>query len=198
MEGRNIWRTCVDKLTINLIREQIKVILLHKVADLIHLLTRVEITCRIIRVADQNRLCALSNQLLKLLHRRKSKTSLDRRRYCLDHSSRRHRKRHIVSICRLRNDNLITRIKAGHKCKKHRLRTAGCHNDIIRRKLDTILRIVLRKLLAQAQETLARAILQHFAVNFADCIKRRLRRRKVRLTDVKMIYLDSACLCIVG
>ena len=132
MEGRNIWRTCVDKLTINLIREQIKVILLHKVTNLIHLLTRVEITCRIIRVADQNRLCALSNQLLKLLHRRKSKTVLNRRRHSLDHSTRRHSKRHIVSICRLRNDDLITRIKAGHECEKHSLRTTRSHNDIIR------------------------------------------------------------------
>ena len=198
MESRNVRRTCVDKLAIHLIREQIKVIFLHQIADLIHLLAGIQIAGRVVRITDKYSLRALSDQLLELLHRRKGKTGLDGRRNGLDHSTRRHSKGHIIGICRLRDDDFITRIQARKKCKKHRLRTTRSHNDVIRRKFDAILRIILCKLLAKTQKSLTRAVLQHLAVHMTHSIQSRLRSRKVRLTDIQMIHLDAACLCIVG
>ena len=124
MHGRDVRRTRVDELAIHLIREQVEVVLLHEVANLVHLLLRVEVAGRVVRIADQDSLRAFVDQLLKFLHLRQTKALVDGGRDRTDNRSSRNRKAHVVGVRRLRNDDLVTGIQTAHESEKYRLRTA--------------------------------------------------------------------------
>ena len=68
MASRNVGRTGVDKLAVHLIGEEIQVVLLHEVADLIHLTARIEVARRVVRIAYHDSLGALVDELLEALH----------------------------------------------------------------------------------------------------------------------------------
>lgn len=62
----------MDELSIELIQEEIQVILLHQVANLIHLFLGIEVTGRVVLIADQDGVCAFIDQLLEFLHLRQT------------------------------------------------------------------------------------------------------------------------------
>ena len=68
MTSGDIGGACVDEFTIHLIREEVEVILLHEVANLVHLATSIEVTRRIVGVTDEDGACALVDEFFKLLH----------------------------------------------------------------------------------------------------------------------------------
>ena len=154
----------IDILTVNLIREEIEVVLLHQVTNLIHLSAGIEIARRVVRVADQNGTGALIDQLLKLLHLRQGETFFYRCGDGTDLGTRRDGKRHIVSVSRFWYDNLVARVEAAHEREEYSLRTSRCNDDIIGSYVDVEFLIVIYKLLAIAEIALTWRILQDRAV----------------------------------
>ena len=67
--GRDVGSTRVAELAIDFVREEVEVVLLHDVAQLLHLLHRVEVARRVVGVADQDALGAWGDEFLKLLQR---------------------------------------------------------------------------------------------------------------------------------
>ena len=121
----------VDILTVNLIREEVEIVLLHQVANLVHLSAGIEIAGRVVRVTDQDGTGALIDEFLKLLHLRQGETFLDGSGDGTDLGTRRDGERHIVSVCRFWHDDLVSWVQATHEREEHSLRTSRCDDDII-------------------------------------------------------------------
>ena len=154
----------IDILTVNLIREEIEVVLLHQVADLVHLSAGIEIARRVVWITNQDGTCALIDQLLKLLYLRQGETFFYRCGYGTDFGTRRDGKRHIVSVSWFWYDNLVARVEAAHEREEYSLRTSRCNDDIIGSYVDVIFLIVIYKPLAIAEIALTWRILQDRAV----------------------------------
>ena len=73
----NIRRTGIDELSVHLVGEKIESVLLHYVTELIHLAAGIEISCRVVWVADEDGLGALGDEFLEFLHRWKRKAGID-------------------------------------------------------------------------------------------------------------------------
>ena len=148
MTRRDIRRTGVDIFTINLIREKIEVVFLHEVTNLVHLTACIEITRRIVRVTYHDCTCTRIDKFLKLLYLRKRETLVYCRSNSTDLCSCRNGKSHVVGVCRLWNDNLVTRVKTSHKREQHSLRASACDDDIISRDLDVVFLVIAYKFFA--------------------------------------------------
>ena len=96
--GGDIRRLGIDELTVHLVGDEIEVVFLDEVANLTHLLFRIEVSRRVIGVANQNRARLRRNLLLEFLHRWQFETVLDIRLDGLDDRSGRDGKRHVVGI----------------------------------------------------------------------------------------------------
>ena len=132
MAGRDIRRLGVDKLTIDLIGDQIEVVFLHQIAYLPHLLFGIEIARRVIGVTDEDSSGLRRDLFLKLLYRRQLKAVLDVRLHGFDHSSAGDSKRHIVRVTRVGHNDLIARIQTTHVRKHDRFRASGSDDDLVR------------------------------------------------------------------
>ena len=192
MAGRDVRRTCIDELAVNLVGEEIQIVFLYKVANLIHLSASVEITRRIVRVADEDGACTLVYQLLKLIYLRKAEALVDSRCNGAYHRSGRDGKRHVVGICWLWHDNLVARIKARKECEEHRLRTSRSDDYIVGSNVYIVLFVIVYQLLTIAQIALRRTILENRAVDILYCFNRRSWCWQVGLTDVKVIYMHTS------
>ena len=130
MESRDVRRTGVDKLPVNLVREEEKVVFLHKVANLIHLAAGVEVAARIVRIADEYTFGALGDKFLDFIDMWQRESLLYRGDNRTDDGSGGNGERHVVSVCRFRNNNLISRIETGEKSKENSF-TASCRDDYV-------------------------------------------------------------------
>ena len=198
MTRRNIRRSRIYELSVNLVREEEQIVLLHHVADAVHLLARIEVTRRVVRVADQYTARTLVYQLLELLDLRQGKALLYRRRDGTDDSARRNGKSHVVGIGRLGNDDLVAGVQARHEGEQHRLRTARSDYDVVGRKFYLVLVVVPHKFLAQRSVTVARAVLQHLAVDITQSVETLLRRRQVGLAYIEVVNLYAATFGGIG
>ena len=198
MARRDIGRARVDKLAIDLVREEEQIVLLDQIADAVHLLARIEVARRVVRVTDQNSARALVDKLLELLDLGQREALLDRGRDGADDCSGRDCEGHIVGVGRLGNDDLIAWIEARHKGKQHGLRASRSDDDVVGREFYLILVVVANKLLAQRQKSVAGAILQQFAVDFRERIQTLLRRGQVGLTDIEVVDFHSTTFGRIG
>ena len=198
MAGRNIGRARIYELAVDLVREEEQIVLLHHVAYAVHLLARVEISRRVVRVAYQYAARTLVYQLLEPLHLRQRKALLDRGRDSTYDRTRRDRKGHVIGIRRFRNDDLVSRVQTRHEGEQHSLRPSRRDYDILGRELYLVLVVIPHQFLAQRPVTVARTVFQHLAVYVAQRIQSLLRRRQIGLADVQMIYLDSAAFGGIG
>ena len=142
MAGRDIRGTGINKFTIYFIRKEEEVILLHQIPNLIHFTTGIQISCRIIRVANQNRFGTFVDQFFEFLHFRQRKPFFNGRGNRTDLCSSRNGKCHIIGVCRFRNYDFITRIQTGKEGEKYRFRTSWCNNYIVSRQVDVELCII--------------------------------------------------------
>ena len=92
---------------------------LHQIAQLIHLFARIEITRRVIGVADEDTFCARTDHLLEVVDGRQGKALIDGAHDGFDDGARGDGKRHIIGIRRFGHDNLIAGIEAGEESKQH-------------------------------------------------------------------------------
>ena len=198
MASRDIRRFGIDELAIDLIGDQVQVVFLHQIADLAHLLLGIEIARRVIGVADQDCARLRRNLLLKLLHRRQLEPVLDIRLDGFDDSTCRDRKCHIVGVRRVGHNDLVARIEARHVRKHDRLRTAGGNNDLVRRKVDPVLRVVTDHLRPQRLQALRRGILQDLLVKILHRLHGLRRGLDIRLTDVQVIHMHPCQLGCIG
>ena len=118
---RDIGRARVDKLAIDLVREEEEVVLLYQIADALHLAARVEVTRRVVGVADQDTARAGVDQLLEFRHIGQGKALVDGRDHGANRRSGRDGEGHVVGVSRLGHDDLITRVEARHEGEEHRL-----------------------------------------------------------------------------
>ena len=146
--GRDIGRARIDKLSIDLIREEEQIVLLHQIADAVHLLAGIEVARRIVGITDQNTACTLVDKLLKLLNLGQRETLLDRGRDGADNGSCRDSKGHIVGVGGFGDNDLVTRVKARHKGKQHGLRASRGDDNIVCREFYLILVVVANQLLS--------------------------------------------------
>ena len=198
MAGADIGRTGVDELAIDLVGEEIEIVLLHKVANLIHLATGVEVARRVVGVTYKYRARALINEFFELLHLGQREALFDGRRDGAYDGAGRDGKCHIVGIGRFWHDNLVARVQAREEREEHGLRTAAGDDDIIGRDVDIVLRIVVDQLLAIAEVALRRRIFEYRAVDTSNGVEGSLRRGKVGLTDIEVVHFYAALLCSVG
>ena len=197
MESGNVRHTGVDEFSVNLVAEQIQIVFLDYIPELKHFLAGIEIAGRIVGVADEDSLGLFGNLLLKSLNARKTETILDTGLHAFDHSADRNGKSHIVCIERVGHDHLVTRAQAGQKGEEHGLRTTCSDDNLIRRKVDAVLRIILDHLGPECQITVRGTIFQDFPVDVLESVKRTLRSLDVRLADVKVINVYTISFCIV-
>ena len=194
MAGRDIGRTRINKFTVHLVREEEQIVLLHKVANLVHFTACIEVTRRIVGIANQNGPRALVNQLFKLLYLGQRETLFDGRGNGAYLSSGRDGKRHIISIGRLGNNDFITRIEASQERKQDRLRAAGSDDDVVCSQIDIVLRIVTHQLLAVTAIPRTGTVFQNFPVDVPYRFNRDFRSRQVGLSDVQVEYMYAPLL----
>ena len=198
MHGGNIRRSRVNELAINLVGEQVQVIFLDQIPDPVHLLLCIQITRGIIRIADQDSLRALVNQLLELLDLGQAEALLDGRDDRPDHGTRGDRKGHVVRVGWLGDDDLVARVQAAQESEKDCLAAAGGDDDVVGGELDLVAVVVLNKCLAQRAIALRRAILERGPVDVLERLQRLRRRRQIRLADVQFVDLHAPVLGRVG
>ena len=194
MACRDVWRACVDEFPVYFVGEEIEVVLLDDVAELVHFAARVEISCRVVRVADEDGFGALCDEFLEFFYWRECETGVNGGGDCLDDCTCRHCESHVVCVCWLRNDDLVAWVEAGEECEEHSFGSTAGDDDVVRGEVDVELAVVFHKFLAKRQKTLARAVFQHAPVHIFQCFKCFLWRREVRLTDVQVIDLDASFL----
>ena len=198
VEGRNIGRARVAELAVNLVGEQVEVVLLDQVAYLVHFLAGVQVTGRVVRVANQYALGARRNQGLETLHGRQGETVLNARHDRFDNRAGGYGKGRVVGICRLRHNDFIARVKAGHERELHRFGTARRNDDFLGAHFYIETLVVKRHFLAQGLEAVARAVFQHLAVDVAHRLQTDFRRLQIGLPDVQMVHFHAARLGLVG
>ena len=198
MAGGDVWRARIDELAIHLVGEEEEVVLLHKVAYLIHFTAGIKVAGRVVGVTNQDGTRTFVYQLLELLHFRQRESLFDGRCNRTYPGSGRDGKRHVIGISRFGHDNLVTRIEACHEREQHRFRTAGCNDYVIGCELDVVLIVIPHQLLAIAAVACTGTVLQYLTVNIADGVNRDLRRRQVGLSDIEVEYMDApllGCIC---
>ena len=136
----------------------------------------------------------LVDEFLELLHLRQRKALLYRSGYGADARACRNGKGHVVGISRLGHDDFISGIEARHEGEEHRLRAAGCDDDVVGRKADIVFRIIVREFLAIGTEALARAVLQDAAVDVLQRVEACLRRGQVGLADIEVVDMNAPIL----
>ena len=198
MASRDVRRTGIDKLTVHFIRKKIQIVLLHQIANLIHLTARIEVSRGVIRIANQNGPRTFVNQLLELLDLRQRKSFFYRSGYRTDDRSRRNGKCHVIGVCRFGNDDFVARIQAGQKSEQHSLRTSRRDDDVVRRKIDMIFGIISDQLFPVTQISLARAVFQNRPVDITDGIYGRSRSRQIRLADIQMVHMYPSIFSLEG
>ena len=115
MHGTDIGASGIDVLTVYLIREEVEVVFLDKVANLVHLPAGIEISGRVVGVADQDGACALVDKLFELLDLRQGEAFFYRSGNGTYLGTCRDGECHIVSIGRFGHDDLVARIEAAHE-----------------------------------------------------------------------------------
>ena len=195
MTSADVRAAGIDKLAINLVAEQVKVVLLDQVAYLIHFATGVEVARRVVRITDKDGTRLFVDELLELLDFRQGEALLDGSRDGSDDGTSRDGKRHVVCVRRLRHDYLVARVQTSQEGEQHRLATTAGDDDIIRREVDVVLAVVADQLLAIAEITLTGTVLEDGAVDVLYGINRRLGCGKVGLTDVQVVNMYSSVFC---
>ena len=193
MECGNVRRRGVDVFAIDLVGEQVEVVFLNQVTDLVHLLARIEIARRVVRVANHDAFGLRTNEFLELLDARKGKTLLDGTRDGADDGTRTDGERHVVGVGRFGNYDFVTGVEASHEREENRFAASRGDDDVIRRHVDVVFRIVADQLLAERAKTHARTVFKHLAVDAANGVDGALWCRKVGLSDVEVIDMESAC-----
>ena len=158
MKCRNVWRASVAKFAVNLVGKEVEIVFFYQIANLVHLLARVEVARRIIGIADENAFGFGRYQFFELRHRRQRKTLLDGRNNGFHHGTRSNGKRRVVGVGRLWHNDFVAGVEATHKRKLHRLRAASRYDDIIDADIDIEAAVVVQHLHAQTFEAVAGAV----------------------------------------
>ena len=191
VKSRHIRFVGIVKLAVHLVGKEEQVVFLHDVADTHHLLFRVDIPRRIVRIADEDGLRTLVDERLEILYARKRITvayiGLDGPHL----HPRLHGERNIIGVCRLGHDNFITGIDTRREGELQRFRTARRYDDVFRAEVDAEPGIVTDEFVTVRGEPVAGTVLQHFAVDVFQGVESDLRRLYVRLSYIEGIYLDS-------
>ena len=198
MAGRDVGRTRVDVLTIDLVGEEIEVVLLHDVAYLVHLAAGVEVARGVVGVTYQDGLGAFVDELLELLHLGQRETFLNGGCHGADDRPCRDGKGHVVGVCGFGHDDFVSRVQTAQEGEEHGFGTSGGDDDIVGREVDVVLLVVAHQLLAVALVALRWAVLQHGAVDVAYCVEGCLGCGQVGLTDVEVIHVYSPFLGVVS
>ena len=193
MARRDVGRTRIDEFAVDLVREEEQVVFLDQIADLVHLPPRIEVTRRVVGVADQDAARAFVDQFLELLDRGQREAVLDRRYHRADHRSGRDREGHVVGIGRFGDDDLVARVETRHEGEQHGFGTARGDDDLLGREFDLVLVVVGDQLLTQRTIAVAGAVFQYFAVDAFQRVESYLRGREVGLSDVQVVDLDPSC-----
>ena len=191
MAGRNIGRTGIDELAVNLVGEEEKIVFLHQIADALHLLAGVEVARGVVGVADQDAARALVDQFFELRDVGQRKTLFDRRDDRTDHGARRDGESHIVGVGRFGHDDFVAGVQARHEGEQHRFGTSRGDDDLFGRKFDLVLLVVARQLFAERPVTVAGAVFEYVAVDLLQRCESRLGRRQIGLADVEVVDSDS-------
>ncbi len=69
MERRNVGSACVAEFTVNFVGKQKQVVFLYNIPDLVHLLLGIEISGRVIGVADKYAFGLFCNEFLEFFNR---------------------------------------------------------------------------------------------------------------------------------
>ena len=198
MEGGNIRHSGVYEFPVNLVAEEEEPVLLHYVAQALHLLSGVEVARRVVGVADEYGLGARGDLRLELLHGRKTETVLDSGLHALDYGSHGNRKGHIVGVERVGDYDFVARIEAGQEGEEYGFGTSGGDDDLIRGEVDAVFGVVLDHLRAQGEVAVGRAVLQNLPVHVLEGLQGAVRSLDVRLAYVEMVHFHSVPLCRVG
>ena len=127
---------------------------MNDIANTQHLLFGVQVTGRVVRIADEDSTRLVGNLFLKFLHRRQLESVLDMGLDGLDYRTARDSESHVVGVTRVGHNNLVTRIEAGHEREQNRLTTAGRDDNLVGTKVDAVLGIIAHHLRAQRLRTL--------------------------------------------
>ena len=198
MEGGDVRHARVDELAVHLVAEQEEVVLLDDIAQALHLLAGVEVARRVVGVADEDGLGARGDLLLEGLHGGQAEAVLDVGLDALDHGAHGDGEGHVVGVERIRDDHFVARPEAPEEGEQHRLGAAGGDDDLLRRKINPVLSVVLHHLGAQREVAVGRAVLQDAAIHGLEGVETALRGLDVRLADIEVIDVYAVALGRVG
>ena len=190
MESRNIRGSTVAEFTVNLVTKQVEVVFLYQVANLVHLVAAIEVTCRVVRIADQNTFGFRGNHFLNLLDVWQVETFFNGRNYGFDGRSTGNCKCSIVGIGRFWNNN--------HESEVNSFRTTGSDNNVVGGNIDVELFVVFDQLLAKAQISITSRVRHKRKVDSFQIVDCRSGRSNVWLSDVQVIHFYTSCFCSVS
>ena len=198
MERRDIRSAGVAELAVYLVGEQEQVVFEHQVADLEHFFHRIQVSGRVVGVADEDTFGAGSDELLEFLYRRQLEAFVDRGGDSDDFCSGRYSECHIVGISRFWNDDFIAGIEAGHECEEHGLAASGGDDDIVDVHVDIETLVVLLEFFTERQQAFRWAVLQNLAVYVFEGVESGLRSGQIGLPDIEPVHFDSTVHCLDG
>jgi len=198
VESRDIGRAGVAEFAIDLVGEKEEVVFLDQVAELVHFFLRIEITRRVVGIADEDSLRAGRDKRFELLERRQRETFFNRRRNRLDNRAAGDGEGHVVGVGRFGDNQFVSGVEARHEGEEDRLGTACGDDNIVGIDNNIVLRIVFHQFFAETADTLAGRILQHCTVDAAHGFETAFRCRQVGLPDIEVIDLDTPLYGTVG
>ena len=171
--------------------------LFHDFSQLQDFLFGVEVTCRVVRVADHDGLCLRGDDLLELLDGRKGEAVLNSGHDGLHSHAAGDGETVVVGVERFGDDDFVARVEAAVESEQDGLRTARGHDDFIGGEVDVDAFVVLDQLFAAAEDTGGVAVGNHLLVKLLDSLAGAFGCLDVGLPDVEVIDVDTSFLGFV-
>ena len=195
---RDALRPVVAEFAVYFVRHQVQVVPQHDIAQLRVLLFGIDVSGRVVRVADQNRFGARRNQPFEILHRRQREVVGDGRRDRLDIHARFHREAVVIGVERLGYQYLVARVQADGHGHENRFRPPDGDHQVVGRHVDADAFVVFDQFAAVTFVTRRMAVFEDVIGNILDGVHGDLRRADVGLPDVQVVDFDSAAFCFFG
>ena len=186
-----------NEFTVNFVRENEEVFFDRKLNDLRKFFSRVNLSCRVVRVADHDRFGVRGYELFDLFNCRDFPVVVDFCRYRNDLYAGSSRKTVVVRVERLRNEYFIAGIKAYRVSHDDSFASAGRYHDVVAGKRNVVSCVVFYKRVLIFGNTLARSVSNDFCLDFIKNFQHFFGSFDIGLADIEVVNRFAFCLRII-
>ena len=192
MQHRMMFFPIIDKLAVDLIREEEQVVFQHQRPQTIHFFQTVDVAGGIVGVADHDRPGARGDLCPDFGIGRQGKTVFRPAGHRHHLHPRFHRETIVIGIERFRNDHLVPLIHGSKHRKNDRLAAGGGHQNLFLADMNIMPAIIFDQPLPIFPQSPGVAVFQHFDLMIAKSVHHDFRSGNIRLPDVQVINFDPA------